>query len=159
MIYFDFIPSPIGQVLVTSDGRNLTGLYLENHKGGPTISSDWVRDPSRFTGVSRQLSSYFAGKLDSFEIATFVAGTDFQRAVWKELESIPFGATLTYGEIARRLNMPKASRAVGAAVGRNPVSIVIPCHRVIGSHSAITGYAGGIEKKKALLALESAGRP
>ncbi len=151
MIYFDTIPSPIGHLLVTSDGVNLTGLYLENHKGGPSIDRNWSQDSSKFGGVKSQLASYFAGNLKKFDVAIRTGGTEFQRAVWKQLDGIPFGETLTYGEIAKRLGDPHASRAVGTAVGRNPVSIIVPCHRVVGSHGAITGYAGGLERKRFLL--------
>lgn len=156
MIYYDFIPSPIGQLLVTSNGDKLTGLYLENHKGGPSIEPSWVRDAERFASVRDQLADYFDGGLTRFDQDLDLEGTEFQRAVWDLLLEIPYGETVSYGYLAKRLGAPHASRAVGAAVGRNPISIIVPCHRVVGSGGAITGYAGGVERKKALLKLEQA---
>jgi len=154
MPYFDLIPSPIGQLLLTSDGGGLTGLYLENHKGGPEVRPSWRREPTRFAEVREQLAGYFAGRRRIFDLALALEGTPFQMSVWKLLQEIPYGRTMTYGELARRIGDANASRAVGTAVGRNPVSIIVPCHRVLGVGGAITGYAGGVDKKRALLDLE-----
>jgi len=158
MVYYELIPSPIGQLLVTSDGESLTGLYLENHQGGPSISPEWKCDPAKFSAAREQLDGYFAGRRKEFDLPISVTGTKFQKAVWKELLTIPYGGTETYGGLARRLGDPKASRAVGTAVGRNPISIIVPCHRVLGTGGAITGYAGGVDRKRALLDLESGSR-
>ncbi|HTQ09463.1 MAG TPA: methylated-DNA--[protein]-cysteine S-methyltransferase [Fimbriimonadaceae bacterium] len=155
MVYFELIPSPIGQLLVTANGESLTGLYLENHKGGPAVQPAWRRDPAKFAAAKEQLARYFAGDLESFDLPISLEGTPFQMSVWKLLQEIPYGQTTTYGEIARQLGDPNASRAVGTAVGRNPISIIVPCHRVLGAGGTITGYAGGVERKRALLDLES----
>jgi methylated-DNA-[protein]-cysteine S-methyltransferase len=154
MTYYDIFDSPVGLLLVTGDGANVTGLYLEDHKGGPAVADDWKRDADRFVAVREQLRDYFAGKLQSFDLPLKMRGTGFQEAVWAELKAIPLGKTVTYGDLAGKLGRPKASRAVGAAVGRNPVSIIVPCHRVLGSGGSMTGYAGGVERKRKLLALE-----
>lgn len=151
MTYYDLVSSPIGQLLLTSDGMNLTGVYMEDHKGGPAIGSDWLRDPTRFVSASEQIDDYFAGRRSAFDLPLATHGTEFQEAVWAMLKAIPFGETVTYGDLARKLGDPKASRAVGTAVGRNPISIVIPCHRVLGAGGQITGFAGGVERKRTLL--------
>jgi len=158
MVYYELIPSPIGQLLLTSDGESLTGLYLENHKGGPSIGPAWKRDPSKFSAARDQFDGYFAGIRRAFDLPISLKGTEFQEAVWKQLLTIRHGETVTYGDLARRLGDAKASRAVGTAVGRNPISIIVPCHRVLGIGGAITGYAGGVEKKRMLLDLESGSR-
>src|SRR4051812_3272697 len=116
MIYYDIIASPIGQLLVTSDGESLTGLYLENHKGGPSVAPDWRRDPSRFESARKELDAYFERGLTRFGQPLSLKGTEFQRAVWDLLAKIPYGETVTYGDLAKRLGLPNASRAVGAAV-------------------------------------------
>jgi methylated-DNA-[protein]-cysteine S-methyltransferase len=158
MTYYDLIESPIGQLLLTSDGNNLTGIYMENHKGGRSIASDWCRDSNRFDAAREQLGDYFSGKRSSFELpVAFEGGTEFQQAIWAELLAIPFGKTVSYGELARKIGAPKSSRAVGTAVGRNPISVVVPCHRVVGAGGAITGYAGGVARKRQLLELERGG--
>lgn len=158
MINYDIIDSPVGQLLVTGDGNTITGLYLENHKGGPSIESGWKRDPEQFQALRDQLAKYFRGELSDFDLKLNLKGTEFQQQVWKLLEEIPHGKTATYGELAGKLGRPQASRAVGSAVGRNPVSIVVPCHRVLGSNGAITGYAGGVKRKEILLELERSSR-
>jgi len=152
--YYDIIESPVGPLLATGDGESITGIYLENHKGGPAIAAEWSQDPTKFQALRRQLAAYFAGKTTSFDLKLGLKGTEFQQSVWKLLEEIPHGRTVTYGDLAKKLGKPSASRAVGAAVGRNPVSIVVPCHRVLGSDGAITGYAGGVKRKEILLELE-----
>jgi methylated-DNA-[protein]-cysteine S-methyltransferase len=128
-------------------------VYLPTHRNRPIPSTgaDWVRDDAFFTGVKDQLQAYFNGRSSTFDIPLSPAGTGFQVDVWKALTEIPFGGSWTYGELAQRLGKPRASRAVGLAVGRNPVSIIIPCHRVLGSKGQLTGYAGGLEAKKWLL--------
>jgi methylated-DNA-[protein]-cysteine S-methyltransferase len=156
--------SPIGPLLLVgerdgSGGVRLSGIFMEEHRHGPAVDPSWVEDPAAFREVTRQLDEYFAGSRASFDLALAPAGTPFQQRVWAELARIPAGTTVTYGELARRAGRPGAARAVGAAVGRNPVSIVVPCHRVVGSDGALTGYAGGIARKAFLLALEGAPAP
>lgn len=151
MTYFTTTASPVGELLLTSDGVALTGLYL-NDAAPP---SGAVEDAAWFAEVLAELNAYFAGELTAFTVPVAPRGTPFQERVWAALLSIPHGTTISYGEQARRLGVPNASRAVGAANGRNPVSIVVPCHRVIGGNGALTGYGGGIERKKWLLDFEA----
>lgn len=151
MTYYTTTASPVGELLLTSDGVVLTGLYL-NDTAPP---SGAVEDAARFAEVIAELAAYFAGALTAFTVPVAPRGTPFQERVWAALLSIPHGTTISYGEQARRLGVPNASRAVGAANGRNPVSIVVPCHRVIGGNGALTGYGGGIERKKWLLDFEA----
>jgi methylated-DNA-[protein]-cysteine S-methyltransferase len=154
-VLYDHAPSPLGPLLLTSDGEALTGVFMEEHRYGPTVGADWARDAAPFGAVREQLAAYFAGDLQEFSLTVRPAGTPFQQAVWRALQDIPYGATESYGALARHLGDPGAVRAVGAANGRNPVSIVIPCHRVVGADGALTGYGGGMENKRRLLALES----
>ena len=156
--------SPIGPLLLVGErdsagGVRLSGIFMEEHRHGPAVDPSWAEDPAAFREVTCQLDEYFAGSRTSFDLPLAIDGTPFQRRVWAELALIPAGTTVTYGELARRAGRPGAARAVGAAVGRNPVSIVVPCHRVVGSDGALTGYAGGIERKAFLLALEGAAAP
>ncbi len=146
--------SPIGVLTLVSNGAALSGVYFENHKpGGPPKDALEGADKA-LDAARKQLDAYFAGRRQSFDLPLALAGTPFQRSVWAELAHIPFGETTTYGAIAAAIGKPAAVRAVGAAVGRNPVSIVLPCHRVLGARGALTGFAGGIERKRFLLALE-----
>ncbi len=157
-------PTPIGTLLLVgepdgSGGVRLSGIFMELHRHGPAVDQSWVEDPAAFREVTRQLDEYFAGSRTTFDLPLAPGGTPFQRRVWSELTRIPSGTTVTYAELARRAGRTGAARAVGAAVGRNPISIVVPCHRVIGSDGTLTGYAGGIERKAFLLALEGAPAP
>lgn len=152
---YTVLSSPLGELLLTGDGVALTGLYLPDHAGGPAPGPSWRRSDATFHVVAEQLGAYFAGESTAFDLPVSVRGTTFQRRVWEQLRAIPYGATLGYGVLAGRMGAPTAARAVGAAVGRNPISIVVPCHRVVGSAGAITGYAGGVERKRFLLALEA----
>ena len=154
-VLYDHEPSPLGPLLLTSDGEALTGVFMDGHRHGPTLGPDWTRDAAPFGAARAQLAAYFAGELRAFSLAVRPAGTPFQQAVWRALLDVPYGGTESYGALARRLGDPGAVRAVGAANGRNPVSIVIPCHRVVGADGALTGYGGGMERKRQLLALES----
>ena len=149
------LESPIGEILLAGDGRALRGLYMPPHRHAPTPDDGgWIRNDDAF-GVARgQLEEYFAGDRVEFDLELDPAGTPWQRCVWAALRDIPHGETRSYGEIARALGAPGASRAVGHANGRNPISIVVPCHRVVGSDGRLTGYGGGVERKAALLALE-----
>src|SRR5579862_2446347 len=127
--FYHRFPSPIGPLLLVSNGSALTGLYMGNHAGGPEVEADWQQDESRFRTVCEQLSAYFANERTEFDIPLAPVGTEFQQIVWQELCRIPFGETISYGELARRINQPAASRAVGRANGLNPISIIVPCHR------------------------------
>lgn len=131
---------------------------MSGHKGGPAPEPAWHRDEGPFAQVCEQLTEYFAGNLQEFDVRLAPAGTEFQKKVWQELCRIPFGASISYGELAQRIGQPKASRAVGAANGQNPISIIVPCHRVIGANGTLTGYGGGIERKKWLLEHEALGK-
>jgi methylated-DNA-[protein]-cysteine S-methyltransferase len=159
MEYFDYYDSPLGQILLVANDVALTGLHFAGEKYYPALADDWQRQTrAKFIVRARQqLDEYFAGKRKAFDLAVDPAGTPFQRGVWRALREIPYGTTTHYGALAKCIGQPSASRAVGAANGRNPISIVIPCHRVIGVSGDLTGYAGGMERKAALLKLEADG--
>lgn len=150
--------SPLGTMLLAATDDGLAGVWFEGQKHGPD-SRGWREDASHpvLRAAIGQLQAYFAGERSGFDLPLDLrAGTPFQQSVWDALRAIPPGGTTSYGELARRLGRPQAARAIGAAVGRNPVSIVVPCHRVLGTGGALTGYAGGLERKTALLRLEGA---
>ena len=156
MTLYTEIESPIDPLMLVSDGTSLIGLYMDAHRWGPT-SGAWTRDDNlaTFRVTARQLAAYFAGELREFDLPLHMSGTDFQKQVWQGLLTIPYGETLSYGAFARRLGNPNGSRAVGLANGKNPISIVVPCHRVIGADGSLTGYGGGLPRKKLLLDLEA----
>ena len=158
MIRYARIATPLGMAFATSLGDNLTGLYFEGARRAPDIAPQWREDPghSPLRECARQLADYFAGRRRSFELALAPGGTSFQRRVWIEIARIPYGQTLSYGELAALCGAPAAARAAGAATGRNPLSIIVPCHRVVGSNGELTGYAGGLPRKTRLLELERA---
>ncbi len=143
--------SPVGTLTLTAVDGRLTGLHMDGQRHAPATSADWERDDSGLADVVEQLEAYFAGTRQDFEIPLDLAGTEFQRRVWAGLLEIPYGETMSYGELARRVGRPGASRAVGLANGRNPVAIVVPCHRVIGANGTLTGYGGGLDRKVWLL--------
>jgi methylated-DNA-[protein]-cysteine S-methyltransferase len=150
--YFSKMDSPIGELLLVGDGTSLTQLLMLNQKYyGSETQQDWLRDDAIFRAAREQLQAYFAGELRVFDLQLAPSGTAFQRRVWQALRDIPYGQTESYGALAKRINSPKASRAVGMANGHNPISIIVPCHRVIGSNGSLTGYGGGIERKHWLL--------
>jgi methylated-DNA-[protein]-cysteine S-methyltransferase len=151
------IASPIGELLLASDGESVTGLYMQNQKHGAMQTMDWKRDETALKQPRAQLQAYFAGELRDFELPLAAEGTPFQQRVWRALCDIPYGETISYGELARRIGQPSAARAVGLANGQNPIAIVVPCHRVIGANGSLTGYGGGLERKRWLLAHESKG--
>jgi methylated-DNA-[protein]-cysteine S-methyltransferase len=155
MILFSTHTSPVGELTLVGDGDALAGLYMTDHRHRPPLPAGARRDDAPFAEARRQLGEYFAGERTDFDLRLRLDGTDFQREVWRALLDIPFGQTLSYGELARAIGRPHASRAVGMANGRNPISIVVPCHRVIGSSGALTGYGGGMERKRFLLDLET----
>jgi methylated-DNA-[protein]-cysteine S-methyltransferase len=152
------VDTPLGPLRLVRTASGLAGAWFEGqkHHPGELAATERPNDPL-LQRAATQLRRYFAGAAaTTFELPLDLLGTDFQRAVWAALLRIPAGATCSYGDIARAIGTPQAVRAVGAAVGRNPVSLIVPCHRVVGSDGALTGYAGGIERKQALLALERA---
>lgn len=153
-VRFRTIASPIGELTLAGAGSTLTYLLMAQQSHKPD-RSDWEpSDPDAFADVVEQLDAYFAGTLTEFNVDMQSEGTEFQRRVWSALQTIPYGETRSYGQIAEQIGSPAASRAVGLANGRNPISIIVPCHRVIGSSGGLTGYGGGIERKRALLELE-----
>jgi O-6-methylguanine DNA methyltransferase len=160
--HFTQMNSPIGAISLCGTKHGLAGIFMEDHCHGPSQAQHhgWHRADDFFAEARAQLEEYFAGRRTVFSVdidRDAVGGTSFQRRVWKALEEIPYGVTISYGELARRINQPTAVRAVGLANGRNPLSIIVPCHRVIGSDGKLTGYGGGMERKRWLLDLESGG--
>lgn len=153
------IDSPIGTIILTSDGQALTGLYTSAHKYEAELSDRQSVSVDRSEILSKakeELQLYFAGKLTEFTVPVAKSGTPFQQRVYEQLCLIPYGETISYGELAARVGNPNASRAVGMANGRNPISIIVPCHRVIGANGTLTGYGGGLPRKQFLLELEKA---
>jgi methylated-DNA-[protein]-cysteine S-methyltransferase len=146
--------SPIGPLLLAGDERGLRFLLFGNGRRPVGAEPDWEPDRGLLKHATGQLTAYFEGKLRAFEVPVSPVGTTFQQRVWAELQRIPYGETISYAELAKRLGNPKAVRAVGLANGSNPISIIIPCHRVIGSNGSLVGYGGGLPIKQALLALE-----
>lgn len=153
--FYSLMDSPVGELLLLGNGEALTGLKLDTQLL-PDVTGDdrFKQDDSPFREVKVQLEAYFDGELFSFNLPLAGEGTPFQHTVWQALQDIPYGLTETYGGLARRIGNDKASRAVGLANGRNPIAIVVPCHRVIGANGTLTGYSGGIERKQWLLAHE-----
>jgi methylated-DNA-[protein]-cysteine S-methyltransferase len=148
------VNSPIGPLrLVATDGA-LSGLYLDAQRHLPDEATFGPRDDGPFGEVATQLEMYFAGERTDFDVPLRLEGTDFQRGVWEALRKIPYGETCSYGELAARVGSPGASRAVGLASGHNPIAIIVPCHRVVGADGRLTGYGGGLERKRFLLDLE-----
>ena len=150
--------SPVGTLTLTAVDGRLTGLHMDGQRHAPSTSADWERDDAGLAAIVEQLEAYFAGSRATFDVPLDLAGTDFQRRVWAGLLEIPYGETTSYGELARRVGRPGASRAVGLANGRNPVAIIVPCHRVIGANGTLTGYGGGLDRKVWLLDHERARR-
>jgi methylated-DNA-[protein]-cysteine S-methyltransferase len=150
------VPSPLGPLLLAGDDDGLQLLHFEQPGHMTAVGPDWEERGGPFADATRQLEEYFLGRLRSFDLPLAPQGTPFQLRVWKALRRIPYGETRSYLDVAEGLGIPKAVRAVGAANGRNPIAIVIPCHRVIGSNGSLTGYGGGIQIKARLLALEGA---
>jgi len=147
--------TPVGALRLVADERGLNTVWFLRGRKDEVPREDWKEDSAFFIEVTRQLQEYFAGTLHEFEIPLFMDGTDFQKRVWKNLQKIPYGETISYGELAKQIGDPKAVRAVGAANAQNPLPILVPCHRVIGSNGSLTGFGGGLENKRKLLDLES----
>jgi methylated-DNA-[protein]-cysteine S-methyltransferase len=154
---YKFLDSPVGKLKLVASGTGLIAILWENDNPRRVPLTDMVEDNSQsiLLEAERQLKEYFAGQRSSFSVPLDMRGTSFQKDVWRALLTIPFGKTLSYGQIANQLGRPSARRAVGAANGRNPISIVVPCHRVVGSTGKLTGFAGGLDVKAHLLNLET----
>lgn len=150
------LESPLGVMLAVSDGEALCGLYFVEGREVPRPREDWRRDPAAapFDRLAAELDEYWAGTRRRFDVPVRLDGTPFERAVWAAIAAIPYGETISYGDLAGRIGRPSAARAAGAATGRNPVSIIVPCHRVVGAGRTLVGYGGGLERKRALLELE-----
>ena len=159
MLAYDDYHSPQGPMLITATPKGLAGVYFKGQKHFPK-KREWRRDPRNpvLREAKRELDEYFARKRTRFEVPLDPQGTAFQRKIWKAIAKVSFGRTLTYGELAKRAGRPGSARAAGAATGRNPIGIIVPCHRIMGSDGSLTGYAGGLPRKRALLALEGVGR-
>jgi methylated-DNA-[protein]-cysteine S-methyltransferase len=149
------IESPIGGLLAVGDRQALRGLYMQEGRAPISVRADWERADDAFDDLRAQLDDYFAGRRREFDLQLAMRGSPFQRRVWHALREIPYGETVSYGELARRIDVPSASRAVGVANSQNPVCVIVPCHRVIGADGSLTGYAGGLERKRLLLDLEA----
>jgi methylated-DNA-[protein]-cysteine S-methyltransferase len=152
--YYTMVSSPVGPLLLHGDGESLHGLHFSTGAKKKEAEAGWREDPAPFRQAARQLDSYFAGRLHHFDLPLAPEGTPFQLRVWSALREIPYGRTISYGELARRVGNPNASRAVGLANGSNPIAIIVPCHRVIGANGKLTGFGGGIDVKRRLLELE-----
>ncbi|MBK6394792.1 MAG: methylated-DNA--[protein]-cysteine S-methyltransferase [Betaproteobacteria bacterium] len=150
------IDTPLGTVRIVARGDAIAGVWFDGQKYDAVPDAAWRESPvdPLLRDAARQLQEYFAGRRARFDLALAPQGTAFQQSVWREIAKVPAGRTASYGDLARRIGRPSAVRAVGAAVGRNPLSVIVPCHRIVGSDGSLTGYAGGLERKRALLALE-----
>jgi methylated-DNA-[protein]-cysteine S-methyltransferase len=155
MIYYDELKVPTGELLLMSSGDVITGVYWKSYKKVPVPTKDWIKDPSKFKNLIEQIKEYFSGERKIFDIRIAARGTEFQEAVWKVISEIPYNKSLSYKEVAEKIGRPNAVRAVGTAVGSNPLCIVVPCQRVSTTNGKISGYAGGIESKEYLLKLET----
>ena len=158
MRYYDYLETPQGRMLLVANGAGLSGAYFVGQKYYPRPDASWKRDAQALRQAKQELEEYFAGRRRKFGIALAPEGTPFQRAVWRQISRVACGETITYAELARRAGRPGAARAAGTATGRNPVSVIVPCHRIVGSDGSLTGYAGGLPRQKALLALEGGRR-
>jgi methylated-DNA-[protein]-cysteine S-methyltransferase len=155
LMSYTTMKSPIGCLLLAGDQDGLRQVHFAIGRRPTSPRREWIEDRAPFKEVIRQLDSYFEGKLQDFDVPVVLDGTEFQLLVWRNLQKIPYGETISYGQLARRIGSPDAARAVGLANGSNPIPIIIPCHRVIGSNGHLTGFGGGLPVKKKLLALES----
>ena len=154
-LVYTLLDSPIGELALAGDGRSLSRLHMLEGRHPLRIDPAWRRDDGAFAHARAQLGEYFEGRRTSFDVPLALHGTPFQRRVWEALLEIPYGETTSYGELARLIGSPRAVRAVGLANGRNPIAVIVPCHRVIGANGTLTGYGGGLERKRLLLELES----
>lgn len=156
-MWFDRFKTPIGLLTIAVDESGLRYVLFEHNKHEPSTQSSWRLDSSPTREPREQLLQYFSGERKAFDLTFSLTGTKFQERTWRTLSNIPYGSTWSYAELANRVGSPKAVRAVGSANGRNPLPIVLPCHRVIGSNGSLTGFGGGLPTKKWLLELEGAG--
>jgi methylated-DNA-[protein]-cysteine S-methyltransferase len=154
---YDYYDSPHGRMLLVAGGDGLAGVYFDGQKYHPELEREWRRDARHavLAQAKRELAEYFAGERKVFDTPLAPEGTAFQKSVWRAISTVAFGDTITYDALARRAGAPGGARAAGAATGRNPLTILVPCHRIVGSDGSLTGYAGGLARKRALLALES----
>lgn len=154
-MYYCYLKTPIGDLLLAGEDEALSLVAFPEGSMRRDPESDWIYNEKQFADARQQLTEYFAGERKEFDLPLSLAGTEFQLRVLEELRHIPYGETTSYGDIAARIGKPKAMRAVGAANGRNPIPIIVPCHRVIGSSGDLTGFGGGLDAKQALLQLEA----
>ncbi|PYT44669.1 MAG: cysteine methyltransferase [Acidobacteria bacterium] len=154
-VFYTTLESPVGTLLLAGDSQALRMVSFESSKHAEPPQADWKQDKAPFAEVIRQLRAYFRGERKEFDLPLAPEGTEFQLRVWNRLRTIPYGETISYAQLAERIGNPKAVRAVGLANGSNPIPIIIPCHRVIGSDGSLTGFGGGLPTKKMLLELES----
>ncbi|HKV62251.1 MAG TPA: methylated-DNA--[protein]-cysteine S-methyltransferase [Candidatus Acidoferrum sp.] len=154
-VYYTRFESPVGPLLLAGDAKALRLVSFEGGKRSVPAQSGWKQNRAAFAEVIRQLQAYFRGELQEFDLPLAMEGTAFQLRVWNELRAIPYGETISYAQLAGRIGNPKAIRAVGSANGSNPIPIIVPCHRVIGSDGSLTGFGGGLPTKKMLLELEN----
>jgi methylated-DNA-[protein]-cysteine S-methyltransferase len=154
MLYTTF-ESPLGELLALGAGDRLHGLYMQEGRTAIAVQRGWEKAEEPFADVRDQLADYWSGRGTGFDLALEMTGSPFQRRVWRALQDIPYGETTSYGELARRIGVPSAARAVGLANGHNPICVIVPCHRVIGADGSLTGFGGGLERKRLLLELES----
>jgi methylated-DNA-[protein]-cysteine S-methyltransferase len=157
MRYYDLYESPHGQMLIAANDAGIDGVYFSGQKYFPRNDAHWSRDGENalLRQAKRELAEYFAGTRKRFEVALHPTGTPFQKAVWHAISGVAYGETISYGELARRAGAAGRARAAGAATGRNPIGILVPCHRIVGADGSLTGYAGGLARKRALLSLEA----
>lgn len=148
---------PLGDLLLVATSTHLVGIYFPGHKHGPKLPDDWEQNSKHpvLRQAGAEILEYLEGKRTLFSVPISFGGTGFQHEIWRQIALIPFGKTITYSELAERARVPKAVRAAGAATGRNPLSIVVPCHRVVGKNGSMTGFAGGLDRKKSLLKIEA----
>ena len=154
---YDLYDSPQGQILLAASDGGIAGVYFHGQKYFPKDDAQWSRDGKNelLRQAKRELAEYFAGRRKRFDVALDPSGTTFQKAVWRAISGVEYGETISYGELARRAGAAGRARAAGAATGRNPIGIIVPCHRIVGADGSLTGYAGGLARKRALLALEA----
>lgn len=157
VVGFSIVDSPIGPLTLAGRGGVLSHLRMQDQSHRPHDRDRWRHEPGSFAPVVEQLAAYFAGELTSFDVELRLEGTAFQVAVWRALRDIPYGETVSYGELAAAIGRPGAARAVGLANGRNPIAVIVPCHRVIGADGSLVGFGGGLSRKRALLELERTG--
>lgn len=156
-MFYDIFDSPIGSLTVSTDGKHITGLHIEGDRYFTAVPADWVRDAAQplLQDAQRQLADYFAGGRSEFRFPLHFTGTVFQQEVWRHLQSLKAGETTTYKAVAEAIGRPRAVRAVGSAIGRNPICVIVPCHRVLAENGGMGGYVAGIERKQRLLELEA----